>query len=210
MRSFIGAVLLLAASAGMAAETAHRLFTGTFENPDQLTQVIRAGDAMTRSTETIIPCTPGTQFGAAYLLEIPIDLQRESREHIFSETWTYPESDGQMATVASRQITGHFKRTRSNPLFSASVVGEGVTEDAEFHLSVSRQNTVYLEHSFRVMGCSDGTLDDLNQALAAADPDKLICTMEKQMGSRIRKRVCRTEAEAELHRDMMEMEIRGR
>jgi len=209
MRKVIGTTVLVSTFSAFAAEaTSHKLFAGTFSNAADLKTVIQSGDSVTRSESTVIPCKAGTQFGTAYLLEIPQELQRASRSHEFTETWTYPESFDQSATVASRQISGEFKRQRSNPLFSGSVVTDGVTENAEFHVAVSRNDETYLEHTFKVMGCSDDTLDDLQQALAMGDSGQLICTMEKKMGSRIKQRVCRTQAEMEEDRELLQFNVR--
>ena len=209
MRSVISALILIGASASAATdETSHKLFAGTFTNPSMLKELIVSGDKMTRSSETVIPCQAGTQFGAAYMLEISTKQQKASREQVFTETWTYPESFEQSATIASREVAGHFKRQRSNPMFSGSVITEGVGEESEFHLEVSQDGKTYLEHTFKVMGCSDDTIDDLEQALAMGDADQLICTMEKSIGSRIKKRVCRTQAELEMNRSLMETELK--
>lgn len=211
MRKIIGSIVLLSAVGSVTAEaTSHKLFAGTFSTADELKGYIKEGDSVTRSQSTVIPCESGTQFGTAYMLEIPQDLQKKGREHLFTETWTYPESFDQSATVASREIASKFKRQRSNPLFSGSVVTDGVNENAEFHLVVSREDETYLEHTFKVMGCSDDTLDDLQQALAMGDSGELICTMEKKMGSRIKQRVCRTQAEIDEERELLEFNVRQR
>ena len=192
-----------------ADDTAHKLFAGSFDNAEQLKKIIKDGEHQTRAVSTVVPCQAGTQFGTAYMLEIPTALQRESREHTFTETWTYPASNEHDATVASREIVGKFKRQRSNPLFSGSVMTEGVSEAAEFQLEVSLNGEPYLQHTFKALGCSEETLADLKEALAAGDPEQLICEMESDTGSRIKRRVCMTRAEKELERDLLEMEMRN-
>ena len=85
---------------------------------------------------------------------------------------------------------------------------DDLIEDAEIHLAVKKNDATYLEHTFQVKGCSEETLPQLAQAMAQDSSEQMICTMEKGLGTRIKKRVCRTEAQMEKDRDMMEQGLR--
>lgn len=192
-----------------AEESSHKLFAGTFTDAGELKKIIKDGDHQTRSSTTVIPCTPGTQFGTAYMLQINQTMQKDSRNQAFTETWSYPESTEYDAAVVSREVVGKFKRQRSNPLFSGSAMPDGVAEDSEFHVEVSKDGNTYLAHTFLAKGCTEDTMPELQAALAAGDPDRLFCEMQEQTGTRLKRRVCMTAEEKELQRDLLEMEMRN-
>jgi hypothetical protein len=205
MRSLLLFCVLLISVTGFAEETSHKIFAGTFTSAAELSASIAKNSALTKATSTVVPCDAGTQFGVAYILEISKALAKQSKTQTFVEQWSYPidgEGDGlSEASVTAREITTVFKRRKSNPLFAGSQISETMTTDNNIGLHIFKGDVAYLDHTFRVMGCTQETRAALEAALSEPDKYAMVCTREVKLGTRVKQTICRTQQEIDAERD---------
>jgi hypothetical protein len=205
MTRLLPVLILCFAVPATAEELAKKLFAGVFESAEQLQASLRGQPTITLSETTVIPCDVGIQFGVAYMLRITRREQRAADVHSFVETWQHPPVEGQDST--SRDIAARFKKRQSNPKFSGWQLTAGTMVDGDVTLTISREGQEYLRHVFQVMGCAPESRTALEEAMSRSDSADLVCAQEKQVGTRVKKTVCKTRKQMEAEEESARREL---
>ena len=193
------ALLLGGVNSLAVAFDANKLYAGAFNDPELVLATIRASDPEVDDNSTVIPCEPKINYGVAFVLDNR-EKQASGRSKL-KVRLQHPHLELRGSTERWRGLNVRLDGAASDVVLLDWRLRKSELRDGDFRVSVYDGDAGILSHTFKVRGCSDGTLASM------IEKPRYVCRRIKSTGTRIPKTICKTPSLMELEREVAKRQL---
>ena len=204
----VAAIACAGAVSATASSTAHVLFADEFEGRKP-----QAGDVDTRLAEgdvlpgahrlSSVSCSAGTKLGVVYVVE----GDAENRRAEVVNLWSRPADGVHTQPIDRKERKVRMKSGRSQPISAQLELASEMTRGKRILFTAMQGETKLFDHTFNLEDCAALSVAEATPPSKRSKRSNLICTQEKRTGSRIGKRVCRTQSQIDAERERARDEL---